>query len=263
MSKYTTQLRYICENFADNKEHPYREVHEVIEAAIPKIFDFDVPVTLPDGVDKSTILHDQFFSVLRHFYMREIGEETYGLWKLRLEDAILTNIVRLNHAYYVFFAKADPLHEYESHSESVSHSAHDNDSDSTRMDKSGSINVTSGHPYSKTQSSNDDLSKFSDTPEGALQNVKDGTYLTNATHQENLDLAERWDTLDTRVESHGDGMPDVTKGHDAGTTDGDTKTDSWGRNKSAGELLAYYRDHYTDMDDVWFDILEPLFIQLW
>ena len=42
MSKYTTELRYICESLADLSESEgYDQTEEVIELARPKIFDFE------------------------------------------------------------------------------------------------------------------------------------------------------------------------------------------------------------------------------
>ena len=44
MSKYTTELRYICEMYAGGESKGYSDVNKVIQAAIPKAFDFDFPI---------------------------------------------------------------------------------------------------------------------------------------------------------------------------------------------------------------------------
>ena len=45
MSKYTTELRFICETEAGKTESVgLSKVDEVITAALPKIFDFDFPI---------------------------------------------------------------------------------------------------------------------------------------------------------------------------------------------------------------------------
>ena len=81
MSKYTTELRYICEEQAGKDESvDYNSISEVIAAARPKIFNFDYPYYSEDQKQRTEE------NILRHFYTMEIGEETYGLWKLRLED---------------------------------------------------------------------------------------------------------------------------------------------------------------------------------
>ena len=45
MSKYTTELRYICETEAGLSESVGQtKIKDVIAKAIPKIFDFDFPI---------------------------------------------------------------------------------------------------------------------------------------------------------------------------------------------------------------------------
>ena len=45
MSKYTTELRFICETAAGLTESVgYASIDEVIEKAIPNIFSFDFPI---------------------------------------------------------------------------------------------------------------------------------------------------------------------------------------------------------------------------
>ena len=45
MSKYTTEVRFICENFAGlEKSISYKRTLEVIEKARPKIFSFKYPI---------------------------------------------------------------------------------------------------------------------------------------------------------------------------------------------------------------------------
>lgn len=85
MSNFTTELRYICEWLAnENNTNPYptdsySAVNDIIEAARPKIFDFDYPTL--NSATKQDIESD----ILRSFYFREIGFETYGRWKLALQ----------------------------------------------------------------------------------------------------------------------------------------------------------------------------------
>ena len=81
MSKYTTQVRFICESKAGIVE-PYTNVSylEIIERARPKIFNFNYPIW---NENKRKELET---NILKHFYTNEIGSETFGLWQLRLDD---------------------------------------------------------------------------------------------------------------------------------------------------------------------------------
>lgn len=79
MSKYTTQVRFICETAAGESESKgYNNLDETLEAGRNYIFDFTYP--LFDPLYKSVLET----KILKHFYTREISEETVGLWKLRL-----------------------------------------------------------------------------------------------------------------------------------------------------------------------------------
>lgn len=80
MSKYTTEVRYICEVAAENVvSQGYSKLSDILKTAAPKVFNFDFPI-----FDEEYRLPLEI-KILRHYYTREIGEETLGLWKLRLE----------------------------------------------------------------------------------------------------------------------------------------------------------------------------------
>ena len=81
MSKYTTEVRYICETAAGyNSSQDRPKVAQILAEAAPKIFDFDFPI-----FDEDYRLPLEI-KILRHYYTREICAETVGLWKLWLED---------------------------------------------------------------------------------------------------------------------------------------------------------------------------------
>ena len=81
MSKYTTEVRYICETMAGLTESEgYNSINEIIENAIPHIFDFDYPMF---DENYRRVLEKK---IIKHYYTREICMETYGLWKLKLDD---------------------------------------------------------------------------------------------------------------------------------------------------------------------------------
>ena len=45
MSKYTTEVRFICEQYAGLGESKgYSSVDDIIQKALPKIFDFSFPI---------------------------------------------------------------------------------------------------------------------------------------------------------------------------------------------------------------------------
>ena len=81
MSKYTTEVRYICENYAHKSESEgYNSVQSILDNSWDKVFDFDFPIF--DDTYKPVLCK----KILKHYYTREICEETVGLWKLRLDS---------------------------------------------------------------------------------------------------------------------------------------------------------------------------------
>ena len=83
MSKYTTEVRFICEEAAGLKESKgYEDVNQIVQTAYPKIF--DPSLVFYDEETKTRLLP----KILLHYYQREIGFETVGLWKLKINQKL-------------------------------------------------------------------------------------------------------------------------------------------------------------------------------
>ena len=105
MSKYTTEVRYICETNAGLKESKgYKSVAEVIANSRTKIFDFDYPI-----YDESyrSVLETK---ILKHYYTREIGLETVGLWKLKLDTKMNEIMPYYNQLYKSALIEFNPMY---------------------------------------------------------------------------------------------------------------------------------------------------------
>ena len=106
MSKYTTEIRFLCESLTGHTESVgFSSVKDVIRDAVPIIFDFDFP--LYDPTYKPVLCA----KILRHYYTREICEETYGLWKLRLEDRLNTIMPYYNQLYKSALLEFNPFYD--------------------------------------------------------------------------------------------------------------------------------------------------------
>lgn len=151
MSKYTTELRYICEVAAGLSESADEDsVDSIVTRAAPKIFDFDFPLfdeTYRLGLEKK---------ILKAYYTREIGEETVGLWKLRLESRLNLMMPKYNQLYESARITFDPFY----------------DVDYTRSGNNTSSGASTGSNTSKDM--------YSDTPQNGLSSVESGEYLTSA-----------------------------------------------------------------------------------
>ena len=104
MSKYTTEVRFICENAAGLTESKgYSKIDEILTESAPIIFNFEYPI-----FDEAYRIPLEK-KILRHFYTREICEETVGLWKLRLEDKMNVIMPYFNQLYESELIKFNPM----------------------------------------------------------------------------------------------------------------------------------------------------------
>lgn len=106
MSKYTTEVRFICETGAGLTESKgFNSISDIIETAAPKVFNFDFPM-----FDEAYRLPLEI-KILRHYYTREICEETVGLWKLRLQDRLNMIMPYYNQLYKSELIEFNPLYD--------------------------------------------------------------------------------------------------------------------------------------------------------
>ena len=250
MSKYTTQLRYICESEAGITESKgYNSVDEIIEAAIPKIFNFNYPIdeNRKEGLEKK---------ILRYYYLREIGAETYGVWKLLLENKMQTIMPYYNKLYESAELQFDPLENTDyTVTRNGNYGSEGSESATYSETRSGNNNRTD-----KNDNNSEGWNLYSDTPQGAIGNLNDETYLTNATKLVN--------------ENHASGTSGINYEDSIRSTNdisrlgkNDEKITTVYKGKQNGEnysvLLKQYRDTILNIDKMVIDELADLFMNLW
>lgn len=215
MSKYTTEVRYICETLSGFGESKgYEDVDDIVHEAYPKIFKVaKIPMYIGETEQHRTELYEK---ILKHYYTREIGFETVGLWKMKLNQKMIEIMPYYNKLYESAELEFNPLHdvdvtiehegEYEGNekvdkAESISKNTSrvsDTDEDTTLRHKRTyeQGNDTSSNAVTKQS---DNWTLFSDTPEGGItgiQNVESSpdpqtgqlvanAYLTTATRVTN------------------------------------------------------------------------------
>ena len=162
MSKYTTEVRYICEHFSDlNESVGYYKVNEVIEKSRQKIFNFDYPIF--DEKYRSVIET----KILKHYYTREIGFESVGLWLLKLETKLNEIMPFYNQFYKSNLLEFNPFYDV--------------DVKTTSKREINGNTTTKSKDSTNVDNDSTDRNLYSDTPQGSLKNVENETYLTNAT----------------------------------------------------------------------------------
>ena len=198
MSKYTTEVRFICEEAAGLKHSVgYDDVNEVVEKAYPKIFDSSL--VFYNEETKARLLP----KILLHYYQREIGFETVGLWKLKLNQKMREILPYYNQLYASEDLEYNPLHNVDN---THTHSGEYADSGSEDL----TINTENTQTKDFTETRN--LHEATDTTETRnLQTVDDG----ESSYDRNEDTILRHDKTTT----HGN---DVTqRGNDTTAQDDD------------------------------------------
>lgn len=91
MSKYTTSVYDMVQVYTSDMEG--QPIRARIEAALPKIFDFDFPIY--DESHRSELER----KIVKRYFNKEIGLETIDLWKLYLDERLNSVMPYYNELY--------------------------------------------------------------------------------------------------------------------------------------------------------------------
>ena len=251
MNKYTTEVRFICEEAAGlTSSVGYLGVNDVINTALPKVFNFDFPIfdeayrPIPEK------------KILKHYYTREIGLETVGLWKLFLDTKLneimpyynqlyKSELISFNPMYDVDLTRDHQLKRLEDIKETGTQESDTNRNGTldTTANKTGTTHdtsLTTDHGTANQDISNQKtvhgtnedttdvtttvshVDKFSDTPQGALDGLKNDTYMSEAR------IVDDTNTSKTIV-SGNDDINENNTGNTTTETDATSDTTSDGR----------------------------------
>lgn len=169
MSKYTTEVRFICESKSGLSESKgFGSVDEVLNGSWDKIF--TSKVSFFDEEYRGVLCK----KILKHYYLREIGCETVGIWLLWMNTKLEEIMPYYNKLYESELIKFNPMYDVDwNRKGNKTGNESGSGSRSTRGNNSGT-NTQSGI------SSNTRKDLYSDTPQGKLTGVESETYLTNA-----------------------------------------------------------------------------------
>lgn len=258
MSKYTTELRYICETMSGLSESvDGASVEEVIASSLAKIFDFDFPIF--DEQYRSTLET----KIIRHFYTREIGFETAGLWKLKLKTKLNEIMPYYNQLYSSELLEFNPLYDVNytrSGSESVSTSESVATSLSTSESESES---TSGNTTNSLLPEQFQWTFEQDTPQNGLSGIAEMTYLTRATKVQNGGTEQDYEHRNNQSASERAGATAGNTNKLALDTKGYLESIVGYKSNNPSKLLEDYRDTFLNIDTMIIGELEELFLYLW
>ena len=263
MAKYTTEVRSMCETYSGLLEPAgYSSIEDILTTSAPKVFDFDFPIF---DEDYRLPLERK---ILKHYYTREISEETVGLWKLRLNAKMNEIMPYYNKLYESELLEFNPFYDTDlttTHTRDTTGDTTENDTRNTNTTGT-TTNTNTGTNNGSTTSDVDAWNKFSATPQGSISDLSEGKYLTNATNN----TQDTKGTSNYTTTNNGEGTSNYETDTE-GTTIGNSKTLEEFTEKIVGKrgstsyakLLKELRETFLNIDMLIIDDLSDLFFNLW
>lgn len=279
MSKYTTEVRFICEQKAGLMESVgCGDVNRVLDSSWDKIFTSDVKFF---DEDYRSVLCKK---ILKHYYTREIGGETVGLWILWMNTRLEEIMPYYNKMYESVNLEFNPLFDTDI---TTTHNRTETNTGNTKQTSTGEIkenNTSTGSNNSNvngktsrdtsTIEDNTQRNLFSNTPQGALNGVESETYLTDArkitddnsrNENENTTVNQTTDNNYTDTENNTQNNNNETVGQTSYSTTEEYATHVAGKNggKSFSNMITEYRNSLINVDLMVIEEFSDLFMGLW
>lgn len=131
-----------------SSEHVTIELREVVKDC--DIFDRCDPFPIWNEAHRGALEK----KIIEHYYFRQIGFETVGRFKFKLNARLREIMPRMNQLYKTTLFKYNPIENY-------------------NMEEQGN---------DKRKTGSETVGKYADTPDSELAGLLEGKYLTNATH---------------------------------------------------------------------------------
>lgn len=247
MSKYTTEVRFICESksgLSDSKG--FASVDEVLNGSWDKIF--TSKVSFFDENYRSVLCK----KILKHYYLREIGCETVGIWLLWMNTKLEEIMPYYNKLYESELIKFNPMYDVD-----WSRKGNKTGNESGSGSRSTSGNNSGTNTQSGT-SSNTRKDLYSDTPQGALTGVESETYLTNARKVS--------DSGETGVNGSTSGSYEDSESSTNNVNTTEDYVESVSGKQGTGsysKLLNEFRETFLNIDIQVIEEFDEMFMRLW
>lgn len=253
MSKYTTEVRFICENSAGLSESEgANNVDSILDNCWNKVFNFDFPIF--DENYRQVLCR----KILKHYYTREIAHETVGRWKLALNAKLNEIMPYYNQLYKSELLEFNPFYDVDLTRSREGSGTSNKTSNNTETNSGTSKNVSSGSGTSNT----DTLNRFSDTPQNSMdtQGIADSVPLTTVTkvNEDNTTTNESTDTLTRNDNKTGSGTENINNTDKyIETVKGKQGTENY------SSLLNKFRETFLNIDMMIIEDCSDCFFTLW
>lgn len=287
MSKYTTEVRFICESKSGlENSKGCDDVDEILNNSWNKIF-----------TTKTEIFDENYRAVickkiLKHYYLREICSESVGIWKLWLNTRLEEILPYYNQLYKSALLQFNPLYDVNitrTHNRTIDEnktengtstetSTDNNTGSGTRDNTISGTNKNSDTSRVTDNGSSNSKDLYSDTPQGALTGVETETYLTNARKITNTDTSTSESANSRNGEYKDSGSVKYTDTSERANTKNGSNTNTGTVNNteeylesvsgkqgsgSYSGMLKEYRDTFLNIDRMVIAEFDDLFFGLW
>lgn len=147
----------------DKEEDDYTKIKDLAKEGRSTIFNFEYP--LSSNINKE----DFEVQILNHYLMRRIGFETVTAFRIQLN-------VKLNEIMPMYNKMLDSLENW-----NIFEDGETTTREGTENRTNESTNTSSNTLENESNTTNEDIQdrRTSDTPQSKLENVRDGSYVTN------------------------------------------------------------------------------------
>lgn len=253
MSKYTTEVRFICENSAGLSESEGADnIDSILDKCWNKVFNFDFPIF--DENYRQVLCR----KILKHYYTREIAHETVGRWKLALNAKLNEIMPYYNQLYKSELLEFNPFYDVDLTRSREGSGTSNRISNNKETNSGTSKNVSSGSGTSNT----DTLNRFSDTPQNSMdtQGIADSVPLTTVTkvNEDNTTTNASTDTLTRNNSKTGNGTENINNTDKyIETVKGKQGTENY------SSLLKKFRETFLNIDMMIIEDCSDCFFTLW
>ncbi len=253
MSKYTTEVRFICENSAGlSKSEGADNIDSILDKCWNKVFNFDFPIF--DEKYRQVLCR----KILKHYYTREIAHETVGRWKLALNAKLNEIMPYYNQLYKSELLEFNPFYDVDLTRSREGSGTSNRTSNNTETNGGTSKNVSSGSGTNNTNT----LNRFSDTPQNSMdtQGIADSVPLTTVTkvNEDNTTTNESTDTLTRNGNKTGSGTENINNTDKyIETVKGKQGTENY------SSLLKKFRETFLNIDMMIIEDCSDCFFTLW
>lgn len=253
MSKYTTEVRFICENSAGLSESEgANNVDSILDKCWNKVFNFDFPIF--DENYRQVLCK----KILKHYYTREIAHETVGRWKLALNAKLNEIMPYYNQLYKSELLEFNPFYDVDLTRSREGTGTSNRTSNNTEINSGTSKNVSSGSGTNNTVT----LNRFSDTPQNSMdtQGIADSVPLTTVTkvNEDNTTTNESTDTFTRNDSKTGNGTENINN-----TDKYIEKVKGKQGTENYSSLLKKFRETFLNIDMMIIDDCSDCFFTLW